>query len=454
MTTTQEQIRYLSSIAENEALDYAIYTVENRAIPNLVDGFKPVQRFVMYEALKKANSGSFVKLASVASGVSDAGYHHGEDSAQEAGKLMANTWSNNIPLLEGQGNFGSRLVQEGAAARYIFCRVHDNFNLLYKDSNIAPKHEDPEHKPPKFYLPVIPTVLLNGVRGIATGYSTNIHPYSIESILDTMDDIINDKKTVRPPVVKMPAFNGEIEQIDESSINILGTYKKGRLKNEIIITEIPIKFDREKYIEVLDKLEESNEISYTDHCGKDGFEFKVKLKAAFGIEKNEDKMHSRIMSKFKLVQPSTEYIVVIDENGKLKDRNDFPNATSLIRHFINVRSSFLEERIKYMIGESTNKFNLATAKYQFIEKIIDGSLVLQGLTRKQALSEIQKHQELKPYAETLIGMSIYHITKDEVKKLKDSALKAKQDLEYWESTTPQEQYKSDLKTLRQELTNN
>lgn len=440
--------RSLSSIAEGEALDYAIYTVENRAIPNMIDGLKPVQRFVMHEALHKANGKQFVKLASVASGVSDAGYHHGEDSAQEAGKLMANTWNNNFPFLEGQGNFGSRLVQEGAAARYIFCRIHENFNKVYKDFNIAPKHDDPEHKPPKFYLPVIPTVLLNGVRGIATGYSTNIHPYSIESIIKSVEDVIKGKSNISRPIVKIPEFNGDIEQIDDSSINIVGKYEYTKRKNEIRIIEVPIRYDREKYIEILDKLEDDGEITYTDHCGEHGFEFLVKLKNTFGINKNPEDMDRHIKNKFKLIQPSTEFIVVIDENGRLKDRNDFPNAISLIKHFVRVRSNFLNDRITNMIEVCKERFNLADAKRDFILRIIGGGIDLKGKTRLQAIKEIETYKKLKPYASQLISMNLYHITKDEVAKLEKEAMSAKDDLKYWESTTPKEQYENDLNDLK------
>ena len=102
----QLNVRNLQSIIDNEAKEFAIYTVENRAIPNLIDGFKPVQRFVIARALdlSRGNKEKFHKLASVAGGVADLGYHHGEGSAQDAGALMANTWNNNYPLLDGQGN--------------------------------------------------------------------------------------------------------------------------------------------------------------------------------------------------------------------------------------------------------------------------------------------------------------------------------------------------------------
>ncbi|EFX0167372.1 DNA topoisomerase, partial [Shigella sonnei] len=216
--------RDLKSIIDNEALAYAMYTVENRAIPNMIDGFKPVQRFVIARALDLArgNKDKFHKLASIAGGVADLGYHHGENSAQDAGALMANTWNNNFPLLDGQGNFGSRTVQKAAASRYIFARVSKNFYSVYKDTEYAPVHQDKEHIPPAFYLPIIPTVLLNGVSGIATGYATYILPHSVSSVKKAVLQALQGKKVTKPKV-EFPEFRGEVVEID-GQYEIRGTY--------------------------------------------------------------------------------------------------------------------------------------------------------------------------------------------------------------------------------------
>ena len=120
-------VRSLESIINNEALAYAMYTVENRAIPNMIDGFKPVQRFVIARTLMlgKSDKNKFHKLASIAGGVADLGYHHGEGSAQETGALMANDWNNNVPFLDGHycdcNIFMSFLTWDN-------CETHENLN--------------------------------------------------------------------------------------------------------------------------------------------------------------------------------------------------------------------------------------------------------------------------------------------------------------------------------------
>ena len=438
--------RDLKSIIDNEAKEYAIYTVENRAIPNMMDGFKPVQRFVMYRTLElsKGDKSKYHKLASIAGGVADLGYHHGEGSAQEAGALMANTWNNIYPFLDGQGNFGSRLVQEAAASRYIFCRVSDNFRKVYKDINISPVHKDKEHVPPAFYLPVIPTVLLNGVRGIATGYATSILPHSFESVVECTK-LALEGKLEKEPDIQFPKFNGKIVTNADGSVELHGLYNFTS-KTQMYISEIPYKFDRETYIaKVLDPLEDAGYITYADDCSKTGFGFKIKFRKDYDLCDDEYQKHTKIMKDFKLIEKLSQYIVVIDENGKLNDK--FTKASELIKHFVDVRKTFVQKRIDIKISESVEAYKYALAKVLFITKVINGEIVIQGKTRKKLLSEIESFDELKLYSDKLVSMNIYHITSDEAKKLKDEAKKLKDETDYWKKTTVHKEYLKDLEEL-------
>lgn len=438
--------RSLQSIIDNEAKEFAIYTVENRAIPNMIDGFKPVQRFVMKRALdlSRGNKEKFHKLASVAGGVADLGYHHGEVSAQDAGALMANTWNNNFPLLDGQGNFGSRLVQKAAASRYIFCRVSDNFRKVYKDLEIAPAHKDNEHIPPAFYLPVIPTVLLNGVRGIATGYATNILPHSFESIVECTR-LALEGKLDKEPEVKFPKFNGKVVPTEDGGVELHGVYKFTSA-SQMYISEIPYKFDRDTYVEkVLDPLEEKGLITYTDDCSKAGFGFKVKFRKDYFNGETEDERHDMIMRDFKLIEKLSQFIVVIDENGKLNDK--FTKASDLIKHFVEVRKTFVKKRIEHKLNEVKEQLTLAVAKAQFIKDVVDGKIVIQGKTRKALVSELEKVDLFKSHVEKLVSMNIYHITSDEAKKLVEIAKTLKKEYKYWQETTPEAEFIKDLEEL-------
>ncbi|QJT71731.1 DNA topoisomerase II [Shewanella phage Thanatos-1] len=432
-------IRSLLSIVDNEAKEYAIYTAENRAIPNMVDGFKPVQRFMIHRALQvnKTNK-NFVKLASLSGGVADIGYHHGEGSATEAGALMANTWNNNYPLLDGQGNFGTRIVQEAAASRYIFCKLSDNFKKVFKDLDICPEHEDKEHIPPKYYLPIIPTVLLNGVKGIATGYSTSILPHSFDSVVKST--IAALKGETIEPEVQLPSFSGAIEKID-TGVEIFGIFKFVSAST-MEITEVPVKWDRAEYInKVLDPLEDKGFITYDDMCSKAGFGFKVKFKAAYKLDKTDT---DRIIRDFKLSQKMPQFIVVIDEKGKLRE---FNSASELIHHFVKIRMPYIEKRIKVQAEISKKQFEVALAKVRFINMVIKGGIVLSGKTRKQLTEELKTYEGLKDHVEVLLNMNIYHITEDEAVKLAKNAAELKNTHQYWLETTPEVEYSKDLESL-------
>lgn len=445
-------IRSLKSIIDIEAKEYALYTVEERAIPNLVDGFKPVQRFIIYRALEKAKGDKkkFHKLAGLSGGVAEIGYHHGEGSAAEAGKLMANDWNNNVPFLDGQGAFGSRLIQKGGAARYVFCRISQNFFDLYKDIEISPEHKDIEHVPPKFYLPIIPTVLLNGVKGIATGYATNILPHSLKSVVECTKLAIEGKLD-KEPEVQYPQFNGKIIPT-EAGVELQGTYElKG--KTQLTITEIPYKWEREDYtVKVLDNLVNQGKIAeYDDLSGKDEktgqvkFGFKITLKKDFDLKSDPQDRHDQIIKEFGLSQKIGQFFTVIDDQGRIRD--DFKTASELIKYFVEVRKPFYQKRIDLKISESEYGYEYAKAKVVFIKKVLDGTIELSGKSKKAALESIEQFQDLKPFADKLISMNLYHMTKDEIKKLEDSAKEHKKEYQYWKSTTPDVEYKKDIDNI-------
>lgn len=433
--------RHLKSIIDNEALAFAMYTVENRAIPHLIDGLKPVQRFFLYSTLMNART-AYTKVAAIAGRVSELGYHHGEGSAADSGQLMANTWNNNLPIIQGRGNFGSRMVHSMGAPRYTFCKLHDNFFDVFKDTDLAPEHVDKEHLPPAFYLPTIPFILLNGVKGIATGFATDILPHCPEDVVRCVKEYLATGDIKKEPKIKFPEFHGKIIYGDKMFIE--GTYTfNGKTKLEI--TEIPYKYDRETYVAILDALEDAGTIvRYDDKCGKDNFNFEVTLKRDFFTGQKESEYHEIFMKTFKLRQGISQNITCIDENRKLRY---YEKASRLIKDFVDYRMKFTQKRIDSKIPVLERKFALAEAKTVFIEKVIDEVIVLRGKTRAAAIKEIETHPELMMFSEELISMNIYHMTKDEIAKLKKQAKEIKQELQYWKKTSSQVEYLKDLESL-------
>lgn len=446
---TELHNRSLQSIINHEALEFAMYTVEERAIPSIIDGFKPVQRFFMYRALEyaKQNKTKFNKVAALAGGVSEAGYHHGEGSAAGAGQLIANTWNNNIPVLEGDGNFGSRLVQQAAAPRYVFCRVHQNFWDIYKDISLAPAHSDPEHMPPRFYLPVIPMVLANGVKGIATGYATTIFPHSYESLVKCTMAAVRGEE-IPEPEVQFPCFNGIVRRINSKSIEIEGLYELvGQTK--LIITEVPVRYDRLEYVSILDKLEEQGKIVGYKEQTSNGFRFEVTLKRQdkFGelMESNPEAAHEKIIKMFNLRQNLSQNITVLDENGKLAE---YECAADLIRDFVKTRKTYTAQRVDFEKRKAEYARDLAWAKFAFINEVIEEKIVIRGKSKSDLIAEVKSKPNMAGFENELVGMSIYRLTEDESLKLQEEAIKQTKEFEYWSSTTPEVEYVNDLKLLK------
>jgi len=243
----------ISHVAKNEWLSFAMYTVEARAIPNMIDGLKPVQRFYLYSSLLNSKR-DFKKVSAVAGIISDYGYQHGEQSAAGAGQLMAATWNNNVCLVEGRGSFGTRLVQEPGAARYVYTRVHNNFEKYIKDMDLSPVHDDPEHEPPGYYLPVIPLVLANGTKGIATGFATNILPRCPNDLSRCVREYLLSGTITKKLPVTFPEFSGSVTyDIENKRFIVNGTFERNS-KTVLTITEVPYGYDRESYVKVLNKL--------------------------------------------------------------------------------------------------------------------------------------------------------------------------------------------------------
>jgi len=431
----------ISKVAANEWKSFAMYTVESRAIPNMVDGLKPVQRFYLYSSILNSKK-DFKKVSAVSGIISDYGYNHGESSAAGAGQLMAATWNNNICLIEGRGSFGTRLVQEAGAPRYVYTRLSDNFNKYMKDIDLSPVHEDPEHEPPQFYLPIIPMVLVNGTKGIATGFATNILPHDPQDLAKACLQYVNNNAIRTPIRVKFPDYTGEVEQSTEDPTKYVsyGTFTR-RGKTTVSITEVPYGFDREGYIKVLDKLEEDGDIvSYDDLCDKNGFRFEVKLKLASA--KWSD---NKIVTKFKLSKPYAQNLTVIDFDGKLREYKD---AKQLVKDFCDYRLGILQQRIDAEIVKYTEEVRWLKVKMEFVQAFVDGHIVFKDNTKAQVVKQIMDHTSaIKSDTNRLLALSILNLTKEEIVKLKKQIDETNKTLEFWNGTTPKDQFVTDLEGI-------
>ena len=189
----------ISDFLANEYKEFAMYVVEGRAIPSVIDGFKPSQRKIIHVAnqIWKTGGEKTLKVFQLSGKVaSDCFYHHGDASLSNAIITMAQKFKNNASLLEEDGQFGSLRSPQAGAPRYIGTKLSDNFRLIYKDFELLEhKEEEGESIEPKFFLPIVPTVLLNGSSGIAVGFASNVLNRDIKSIIDACVKVLADKNS-------------------------------------------------------------------------------------------------------------------------------------------------------------------------------------------------------------------------------------------------------------------
>lgn len=264
--TTDHMDNSIKRIPYTEFFDKELraFSISNakRAVPGLLDGFKPSQRKIFFTCLLKNLYGSSkqIRVAQLSGAVSElANYHHGEASLQGAIVKMAQNYvgSNNLNLLHPRGQFGSRLEggDDAASSRYIHTYLKDIGKLIFNidDTPILTHQTDDGKKiEPEFYAPIIPMLLVNGTAGIGTGWSSDIEPCNPRDIVDNLRLILdgsNPKKM--DPWYRY--FTGQVEKIEPQKYLIRGSYEIIGT-DTIHITDLPIGVWTENYKSFLNKL--------------------------------------------------------------------------------------------------------------------------------------------------------------------------------------------------------
>lgn len=324
--------------------EYSIYVCESRAIPKVTDGLKDAQRKALWLVRNRAEKTKTVSLAGemISSGL----YLHGDQSAAGAISMLAAPYVNNVPLLEGIGSFGTRVspVDGIGAPRYTYVkRSRATQDLLYPDLDIVPLKEnyDGSTMEPVHFLPIIPTVLLNGVSGIAVGWSTEILPRSFKSLVNATLAALDGKKFKRiPPSYERYdvgvkhlegnawEFTGKVKILDTSSVKI---------------TELPPDLTLEKFKERLNQFEDDKKINtYVDRSTKT-----IDITVKFGRGAIKGWSEAKVIDFLKLKQKKTERIVIIDWNNNAI--RQYESAEQLIKDFVDWRFGWYTTRYQAMV---------------------------------------------------------------------------------------------------------
>lgn len=428
----------------SEFKEFSLYD-NVRSIPTLLDGFKPSQRKAIYGTLLRGENTPEIQVERLAAFVAErSDYHHGTASLESTIVGLANNYAgtNNMNLLLPSGQFGSRLTKEAAAGRYIFTKLSDNFRKIFRkedDLILESNYSDGEKIEPKYYLPILPMVLVNGSQGTGTGHANLILSYNPKDLCKSILSVLDGNKLKTNTLT--PWFNGFKGTVEKDKVS--GQISiSGKLEvvnsTTIRITEIPVGVYHDQYKEILFKLEDDGIIkTFDSKSTEEAFDFTITVPRTTTALSEED-----LYKKFKLISRDTENFTLWNENGVLER---FESAESIIERFVPWRLQKYEERRLKLIEVTQEKIRIYNEKIRFINFYLGNTQLFKN-TKKVDLIKILLDNNFEDY-DRLLSMSIWSLTKDKIDELQNDLEGEEKYLQQLETTTAKEMYVKEINDL-------
>jgi DNA topoisomerase-2 len=395
---TQKDIP-IEDFINKDLIHFSKYDCE-RSVPCIVDGYKPSQRKVLYGALLR-NLKKSVKVAQFAAYVAEkSAYHHGEQSLNECIIGMAQDYvgSNNMNYLEPEGNFGSRLVggEDHASPRYIFTKMSEFCEMIFHPSDSALldyMDDDGEQIEPEFYVPVIPNILVNGCKGIGTGFSTTIPSYNPLDIIANLRRKMRDETMIEmKPWFR--GFIGKIEKVGEKYVS-KGLYRVIDT-SRVEVYELPIGMWTDKYKEHLEELMNSDkdgkkkkqqillkyESQYTESVVKFILHFD-KTELATMLNKGTFEKDMKLIDSG---NTNTSNMHLFNEYGQIKK---YDSPAMIIEEFYEIRKKYYVKRKAYLENKLNRELELFSARVRFILEILNDEIILKGKDEEALDAELE-----------------------------------------------------------------
>ncbi|GFR51194.1 hypothetical protein Agub_g13541 [Astrephomene gubernaculifera] len=459
----------------------------DRSIPSMLDGLKPGQRKILFACFKR-NLKKDIKVAQLSAYVAEhSAYHHGEQSLASTIVNLAQDFvgSNNVNLLFPSGQFGTRLQggKDASSARYIYTRLAQLTRHLFNENDdvlLNYLNEEGQSIEPDWYLPILPTVLINGAEGIGTGWSTSIPNYNPRDIIANLRRLLNNEEQV-PIHPWYRGFTGTITEVPHKSgyrSYVVGGTVTQTGPNTVEITELPVRKWTQDYKEFLEGLlrpqdkDESPLIAdYSEHHSDSNVHFVVELLPG----KMEELLASPggLEAKFKLQSKiQTSNMMLFDKDGLIKH---YQSPEAIIEEFFGLRLEYYEKRRLAMLRAAQLDQLRADNRMRFILAVVSGKLEVrnrkradierdleaQGFDRMSKTGAAAKVPEPsgddgedgdQPSASSasgasydyLLSMSIYSLTKEKIAALQEEAARAAARVDYLASITGQHMWSQDL----------
>jgi DNA gyrase subunit A len=357
-------------------LDYAMSVIVARALPDVRDGLKPVHRRVLYSMHENGYTPDkkYVKSARVVGDVMGKYHPHGDQSIYDALVRMAQDFSLRLPLIDGQGNFGSIDDDPPAAMRYTECRLAKPSMALLDDLDkdtvdFQPNYDGNEKEP--VVLPArFPNLLVNGAGGIAVGMATNIPPHNLGEVVDACIALIDEpglsiedlNKIIPGPdfptggIILGRAGIRAAYHLGRGSIVMRGKVEIESLRGDrevIIVSEIPYQVNKASMVEKIGELVREKKIegisALRDESDRDGYRVVVEIKRDAMAEVVLNQLY-----RFTPLQSSFGANMVALDGG----RPQVMNLKDMLRAFVAFREEVVSRRTKYLLGKARDRAHI------------------------------------------------------------------------------------------------
>ncbi len=413
---------------------YSKYIIQDRAIPDVRDGLKPVQRRILFSMYKEKNTYDkpYKKSARAVGDVMGKYHPHGDSSIYEAIVRMSQDWKMKEPFVDMQGNNGSIDGDSAAASRYTEARLSKIANEMLKDLDkntvvMAPNYDDtllePTVLPSKF-----PNLLVNGTTGISAGYATNIPPHNLVEVIDAtifridnpnsrLDTIMNYIKGPDFPTGAIACGIDEIRKAYETGRGRIIIKSKTKIeKNKIIITEIPYEVNKANLVKKIDEIR-----------------IDKKIEGISEVRDESDKTGLQIAIDLKKDADANTILNYLFKNTELQISYNFNMITIVNRRpmllgLLGILDAYIAHQKEVIFKRSEFDLAHAKARYHIVEGLIKAISILDEVIKTIRASKnkadaienlVIKYEFTNEQAEAIVNLQLYRLTNTDVAVLEE-----------------------------------
>ena len=425
---------------EDSYIQYAMSVIASRALPDVRDGLKPVQRRILYSMIELNNGPDkpHRKCARIVGDTMGKYHPHGDSSIYGALINMAQDWSTRYPLVDGHGNFGSVDGDGAAAMRYTEARLSKISMEMLADINkntvdFSPNFDETEKEPtvlPSRY----PNLLVNGTSGIAVGMATNIPPHNLREVIGAVvkiiDNIVEENRETELEeilgIIKGPDF--------PTGATILGTrgieeaYRTGRGKvrvravtnietmpngkSQIIVTELPYMVNKARLIEKMAELVRDKKIdgitAINDHSNREGMRICIELRrdANANVILNQLYKHTQLQDTFGVIMLA----LVMGADGKLQPK--ILNLLDMLRYYLQHQEEVVTRRTQYDLNKAEERAHILEGLLKALEHIDEIIRIIRASrnTAEAKANLMEAFEFTDPQAQAIVDMRLRALT--------------------------------------------